>query len=101
MESDPASDIEFRRPLRLAVPENHCDGHEQRCAARGFCMDAIRIAEDGDPRKLRTVLRSRPVAGARECDSFGWKYDGGREPQPDQRQSFTRADGRPGISEYP
>ena len=84
VEGEPEPDRERRSALRPAVPGNDQHGHEQRLAAAGFRVVAVRFGAHGRARQRRTLLRPRSPACGGECAAVGWKH---HRPQ----RSFVRS----------
>ena len=62
--SSSARDAERRAALRPAVPGNDQHGHEQRLAAPGVRLVAVRVAAHGGARQRGAVLRPRAASRA-------------------------------------
>ncbi len=52
----------------------HRHGHEQRFAARRIRLDAVRLAQDRDSRRLRPLLRPRALARAGQRSALGEQH---------------------------
>ena len=101
MESHPHPHAEWRPALRSAIPEDHRDRHQQRVAASGVRVDAVRVEEHHRARQRRAVLRSRAAAGARQCAAVGREHDRPGQSPADRRQPVAGAGRRAGLSEHP
>ena len=66
-------------------------GHEQRLAAPGLRLVALRVAADARARRRRALLRPRPPARRRQRAAVGREHDGPRQPAADRRQPVPDA----------
>ena len=101
VEGELAADAESGPPLRFAVSEDHRHRYQQRLAARGLRLVAVCFAQHRDSRQFRdsSTIACRCARWRTHCSRPATRPI--RQPSPDQRQPFTDAGGRAGISEHP
>ncbi len=94
------SDDQRRDPLRPAVARNDQDGSEQRRAAGGVRVDAVRVARHARSWHGGSLLRPRAAARAGQCPALSEQHQRRDQPEANRHQPVAGPSGRAGVPRH-